>query len=375
MSVVDDPDSPAVIEDPYPYYRHLRDHHPVARTEQGTYLITRFADVQAVVSDWSRFSSQTTADNHDHVASMDPPRHDDHRASVARLFTPRRAGELEHHIRAMCEDILTPLVAGGGFDLAAELAAVLPSQVITTIVGVPEALGEQFRDRAIAIAHAIGTRGLHDAMVALQDLTWQAIDDGHDLPEGQILDTLLRAEDPDDPHSLSRREIVGLCTNLVLAGTDTATNLITTSVVEIDRRPELRAELAARPALLAGTIEEILRYDAPVQWLSRRSLEPVELHGTTIPAGSLLRVYWGSANRDERAFERSDELDVHREGHRHLAFGHGIHFCIGAALARLEVHIALEALLALDLRVDHDGAVRLPSSMFRGYEHLAVRTG
>lgn len=378
-----DPDDPAVVDDPYGFYRVLREHHPVMDT--GTeFLVSRFDDIQTVVLDWQRFSSQTTDDNHDHFASMDPPRHDVHRASVARIFTPRSIAALEPGIRRATDDLLDPLVARGTFDLAAEFASVLPSQVITNIVGVPEELREEYRQKAIAIATTHGAASLYQAMTALQDVTWEALEGDHHVPEGGVLDMLLQSGAPDadgsssatgDDAPLSRAEIVGLCTNLVLAGTDTASNLITNSVMLLDQHPDVSEALRADPELVPVAIEESLRFEAPVQWLRRRTTEPVELHGVELPQGALVRLYWASANRDESVFEHADRFDITREQRRHLAFGHGLHFCIGAALARLEARVALEALLALPTpRIDPTNTARIPSSMFRGYEHLTVRT-
>lgn len=369
------PDADEVVESPYAFYRRLRDESPVHRSEHtGEFLITRFDDVQAVVHDWHRFSSQTTEDNHDHFASMDPPRHDDHRSRVARLFTPRRVAQLEAEISEQCRRLTDPMLAAGTFDIATDLATHLPSRVITQIVGVPADLQEEFRDRALAIATASGIEAIYEAMHALQDVTWRAVDGTHDLPSGQILDTLLRDQDESDPGTLSTREIVGLCTNLVLAGTDTASNLITSAAVIFDREPGLRDRLRDDPESLPRAIEEVLRVESPVQWLRRRTVEAVEMQGVEIPTGSLVRVYWGAANRDDRAFDDAGSFTLDRAEQRHLAFGHGLHFCVGASLARLEAKVALAAVLDVDgLELDHGGLVRLPSSMFRGYEHVPAR--
>ena len=369
------PDANEIIESPYGFYTRLRDDAPVHYSEEiGEYLITRFDDVQAVVHDWRRFSSQTTDDNHDHFASMDPPRHDVHRSSVARLFTPRRMAELEPAIADLGQSLTASMVERGTFDIATDLAIPLPSQVITQIVGVPPRLELEFRAGALAIATASGPENVYAAMGALQQVTWKALDEGHELPSGQILDTLLRGLGSGDPDELTRKEIVGLCTNLVLAGTDTASNLITSAMVLFDRVPGLRDCLRAEPERIPDAVEEVLRLEAPVQWLRRRSVEATEIHGVEIPAGSLLRVYWGAANRDDRVFDDPDRFDLDRSGQRHLAFGYGLHFCIGAALARLEARIAISAMLRTDgLELDHAGLVRLPSSMFRGYEHVPAR--
>lgn len=366
------PDSPEVIDNPYPYYRWLRDESPAHYDADGDqYLISRYADVQAIASDWQRFSSETPGQQHDHFASMDPPRHDVHRASVARLFTPARVKRLEESIRRLCLDVFAQRSQEREFDIAQAYAAIIPSQVITKIVGLPTDLQEPFRRQALALTELTGSPQVYDAIMALQEITRSAIAERSTLPEDGILSNLLDSQSSD---GLTGRDVVGICTNLVLAGTDTASNLITNALVLLSERPLLRRALATTPAQIPAFVEEALRVESPVQWLQRTTRDTVRLHGQVIPARSALRLYWGSANRDERVFARPDEVDLQRSS-RHIAFGFGLHFCVGAALARLEVRCAIETVLASapSYELPAEGRRRLASSIFRGYEHLPFR--
>lgn len=374
MEELPDPDSDGVVDDPYPFYRELRDRYPVHRHPRtGEWLLTRFADVRAAALDPVTFSSEVQPKSHDHMASLDPPRHDRHRAAVAPLFHVRALSALAADVEARCRALLVPLATTGALDLGAEMAAVLPSAVVSAVVGIPDVLAEPFRRLALTVTTLGGTPAVYQAIADLQAMVREALE-GHPLPPGGILARLaggLASRSSD----LSARDVVGICTNLVLAGTDTASNLITNAVVLLWRRPDLRRQVASNPALVDPLVEEVLRFESPVQWLSRRTTRPVSLYGVSLPVGSVVRLCFGAANRDERAVDRPDELDPSRSVQRHLAFGCGLHFCLGAPLARLEARSAVTALLAVapDYAIDEAGLVRIRSSMFRGHEHVPVR--
>jgi cytochrome P450 len=302
---------------------------------------------------------------------MDPPRHDVHRSKVARLFTPRAIANVEAQLRALTVELLGPLVASRRFDLAADFAAVLPCRVISRLVGVPHELEERFRDTALEIGRTAGTDSMFPLMSELEQLTERLVSREFAVEPRTILERLL---DGSDGAELSRDELVGLCTNLVLAGTDTTANLIANAAVLLAERPDVRARLAADTSALPAALEETLRFESPVQWLARRTTRAVTMHGVTIPHDATIRLLWGSANRDEREFDRPDEFVPARRIARHLAFGYGLHYCVGAALARLEARVALEVLLAQAprYRIDTEGLERLRSSTFRGWEHVPV---
>ena len=288
-----DPDGDEVIADPYPFYRALRDEHPVHRHPRtGEYILTRFADVQAAAGDPVTFSSEVQAASHDHMASMDPPRHDRHRASVARLFHVRRIADLQPDIEARAAALLAPLADTGVLDVGSEVAAVLPSHVITALVGIPDELREPFRRLALSITTLGGTAAVYQAIADLQGLARQAVE-GYALPEDGILARLV-AMTATPASELTMADAIGVCTNLVLAGTDTATNLITTIAVFLSVHPDIRRRLVADRQLVAESVEEMLRLDAPVQWLSRRTTRAVSSTASSCPPGPYCACTGGS---------------------------------------------------------------------------------
>jgi hypothetical protein len=371
-----DPADPFFLDDPYPYYRWLRDVEPVHRhAASGAYLLSRFEDVWEATSNWEAFSSESPVTASKHFASMDPPEHDRLRAAAAPFLAPGRVARLEPEVRALCEELLRPLEAVPRFDLIGEFAAVFPSRVVQRVVGVPgAALGEDMRRRALGIATAPDSQSMAAIMEELEELSRQVVRGGLE-PETPGLIQQLRAQPRES--RLADEQLVGICTNLVLAGTDTVANLIGNGIALLERHPDQRRRLAREPGLLPSAIEEMLRFESPAQSLGRRTRTPVRLHGVEIPAGAEVRLMWGAANRDEREFERPEVFDSSRSIRRHLAFGHGIHFCVGAALARLEARVAFEEILARwpEFVVDATGLVRLPSFWVRGYEHLPLVVG
>jgi cytochrome P450 len=364
------PLDPAFSESPWEVYRLLRDQHPVYQDPvSGAYFLSRFDDVQAAALDWRTFGSEPPTGHRDHFASMDPPQHDRHRAKVYRLFTPRAVAARAESIQQICADLIAPLRNLPRFDVIADFAALLPNAVISRLVGVPPEIEETFRLQALQLAETTGTPEYADAMTALEDTARRMVTGEYEPLPGGIAATLL-----DDPDPLSADEIVGLVTNLVLAGTDTVTNLLGSAVALLAERPQLCRRLAADPRLLSATIEEVLRLESPVQLLFRHTRAPVLMHGVQIPSGAEIRLLWGAANRDDRIFAQPDHFLPGRPMIRHLAFGHGLHFCLGAALARQEATIALRASVSfLDtMTVDRAAALRLRSMVFRGFESLPL---
>lgn len=371
-----DESDPQFRSDPADYYRFLRDEAPVHRhAGSGAWLLSRFEDVWSATADWETYSSASPVAKLLHMASMDPPRHDRLRASVARFFAPSKIAALEPLVRAIAEPLLDLLDArlrrGEAVDLVEDFAAILPSRVIHRLLGVAPALDEPIRAAALAVGGARDPEALATRMQAFVAETRrpEAIARGEDAG---LLAALVAETGPD---ALSPDEIGGVFSNLVLAGTDTVTNLIGNGLVLLDRWPEVRARLVAEPARIPGAIEEMLRFESPVQSLARRTKREVLLHGVRIPAGEEVRLLWGAANRDEREFPDPDVFDASRPIRRHLAFGHGIHFCLGAGLARLEAKIAFEGILARwpDYRVLRERLERLPSLWVRAWAGVPIR--
>ncbi len=367
-----DPADPQFLDDPFAYYRWLRDAEPVHLHEaSGSYFLSRFEDVWNATQDWQTFSSESPVTSLLHMASMDPPLHDRLRASVARGFGPRRIAALESTVRGVCRDLLRPLRGAGRVDLAADFAAIFPSRVIHRVMGVPAPLEEPFRRCALAIATAADSEQMAVLMAELVDLSHRVVA-GDPPPEQPGLIQELQAGA--GAGELSHRELMGVCSNLVLAGTDTVTNLIGNGLVLLHRHPEARRRLARGEVAVAVGVEEMLRLESPVQSLGRRATRSLSLHGREIPAGSEVRLLWGAANRDDREFERPDAFEIDRVIRRHLAFGHAIHFCIGARLARLEARVAFEEILRAwpEYHIDEGALVRVPSFWARGWEHVAI---
>ncbi len=371
-----DPADPQFRSDPAAYYRWLRDEAPVHRHPgSGAHLLSRFEDVWEATADWQTYSSASPVARLRHMASMDPPDHDRLRASVARAFSPGRIAALEPSVRALCRallDALEPAVAAGQtVELVEAFAAIYPSRVIHRLLGVAPRFDEPIRRAALAIGAARDPEALAARMQAFVAETRKAESVDPDAAGGLL--PMLQHEA--GPEALSGEEIGGVFSNLVLAGTDTVTNLIGNGLVLLQRDRDARARLVRDPAKIPAAVEEMLRFESPVQSLARRTRREVVLHGVRIPAGAEVRLLWGAANRDEREFERPDVFDPERTIRRHLAFGHGIHFCLGAGLARLEARIAFEEILARwpDHEIELPALERLPSLWVRAWERVPVR--
>lgn len=371
-----DPSDPQFLSDPADYYRWLRDEAPVHRhAGSGAHLLSRFEDVWEATADWQGYSSESPVAKLLHMASMDPPRHDRLRTSVARAFSPSRIADLEPGVRSLCRELLAPLddvaAVGGCVDLVESFAAIFPSRVVHRLLGVAPHFDESIRRAALAIGAARDPEtlaaGLRDFVAETRKA--ESVDPGSATG---LLPMLQRESGPD---ALSPDEIGGVFSNLVLAGTDTVTNLIGNGLVLLQRDRDARRRLVQDPSKIPAAIEEMLRFESPVQSLARRTLRDVSLHGVTIPEGAEVRLLWGAANRDEREFERPDVFDGERKIRRHLAFGHGIHFCLGAGLARLEARIAFEEILARwpDHEIELAALERLPSLWVRAWESVPVR--
>jgi len=383
--LVYDPYAYEIHEDPYPTYRRLRDEAPVyENTELGFYALSRFHDVWNAIQEWDTYSSsegvsleQGSGSRPPMIIAMDPPRQQKLRRLVSKAFTPRRIAELEPTVRRLTRKYLEPVITRGACDFIQDFAAKLPMDVISTMMGVPDADQDMLRGWADTLLHReegrseIPQAGLEAsgklARYFAEDLARRRATPGDDL-----ISALLVAEV--DGERLTDAEIVGFCFLLVIAGNETTTKMLGNAAVLLERHPDQRAWLVESPAGLAGAVEEVVRYDNSTQMLARVLTRDVSLHGTTMRAGKKLVLLIGSANRDERAIERPDDFDVRRE-QGHLAFGHGVHVCLGASLARLEGRVALEEVLPRmpDYGVDTAGLVRVHSPNVRGYSQVPIR--
>jgi cytochrome P450 len=296
------------------------------------------------------------------------------RALVSRAFTPRRTSGLEAHIRELCAELLEPWHDGAEFDFVADFGATLPSMVICELMGVPSADRAWVKDRIDTTFHIEPDVGMINdvsltARIELDGYLMQLLEERAASPGDDLLSGLTQAD-------LTLREGADFANLLVSAGTETVARLLGWAGVVLDQHPDQRAALAADPSLLPNAVEELLRFEAPSPVQGRWTSRPVELHGTELPAGSKVLLLTGSAGRDERKYPDADRFDVHRRFDHHVSFGYGIHFCLGAALARLEGRVALEEALRRHpaWEVDHDRAVRLHTSTVRGWSSVPVRS-
>jgi cytochrome P450 len=390
-----DPYDFEIDSDPYPVWKRLRDERPLYYNERyDFYALSRFDDVDRCSLNWESYvSSKGTVLEliksgmelpPGSIIFEDPPAHNIHRRLLSRVFTPRNINDLEPKVREFCARSLDPLVGSGGFDFIEDLGAQMPMRTIGMLLGIPEQDQEAIRDR---IDHGLrladSTMPDFDTMFATPEnpgsgfeeyIEWRATH-----PSDDLMTDLLQAEFEDETgivRRLDRQEVLGYVNLLAAAGNETTTRLIGWTGKVLADHPDQRRQLVGRPDLVPNAIEELLRYESPSPVQARYVTNDVEHHGETVPAGSALLLLTASANRDERKFPDGDTFDIHRDIDRQLAFGYGIHFCLGSALARLEGRIALEEVLARfpSWEVDWDNAVQARTSTVRGWERLPVIT-
>ncbi|MGO4186826.1 cytochrome P450 [Pseudarthrobacter sp. TAF60_1] len=342
---------------PFPRYEQMRESAPVFYDEQsGSWHVFRYDDVQRALSEYAVFSSRMGRDDgsgtgHLFASSLiatDPPRHRQLRSLVTQTFTPKAVDALAPRIAGLTDELLDGIAATGSADLIKELAYPLPVIVISELMGIPARDRERFKQWSdVIVSQTRASSASADQSATITEMTeyfLALIDQRRSRPGNDLISTLLSAEI--DGQKLTVPELLGFCALLLVAGNETTTNLIGNAVWCLAESPGTLDRLLRDPALLPQTIEEVLRFRSPVQSMYRMTVADTTLGGELVPAGAPIVAWIGSANRDERHFQRPKEFDVDRGQNRHLAFGHGIHFCLGAPLARLEARIALEALLS-----------------------------
>jgi len=382
--------------DPYPTYRWLREHAPLYRNEAlDFWALSRFRDVQAALADWATYSSAegVQLERLDPEMSklipimihMDPPRHDRLRKLVSKAFTPRRVAELEPFVRQIAERLLEPLVARGGGDFVSEFSAPLPMDVIFTLLHVPEGDRPHLRhlmDLTLerdADSPALPSRAL-EAMLELARYWFDLVRTLRRQPDDGLVAGLLEAEIEDEhgrPTRLSDGEIVGFCSLLGAAGNETTTRLLANAAVLFAQHPEQYAIIRADPARIPGAVEEVVRHSTPAQYTARTVTREAQWYGTTVPAGARMLLLLGAANRDEREYPDPDTFRVTRTITNPLGFGHGVHYCLGASLARLESRVALEefARRVPAYVVDEARCERAQMSNVHGWTRVPFATG
>ena len=363
---------------PFPWFKRMRETNPVyLNPRYGDWEVFRYAEVQQVLSDYGSFSSSIMGAGSTQnpigasMIAMDPPRHRQLRNLVNLAFTPRRIAQLSDRISAIVSELLDRVAGQGQMDIIQDLGVPLPVMVIAEMLGIPPEDRARFKlwsDALIGVAYMPG-----NPQVEMGRYFAQVIEQRRREPKDDLISALLAAEI--EGEHLTQIELLGFCVLLLVAGNETTTNLLGNAILCFDEHPEAWEELKAAPELVTSAIEEVLRYRSPVQFMYRAAAKDVELGGQTIRAGQPLRAWIGSANRDDAMFPNAENFDIHRNSTRHLAFGYGIHFCLGAPLARLEAKIALPALLERmpNLRRVKDAPLQpLENVLLYGVRHLPV---
>lgn len=360
MAIEFDPFDPAYFPNPFGYYKAIRDDYPVLKRDNKDYriwphywMISRATDVRDVLADWRTFSSATgTLIDTDisllppNMFNMDPPRHDELRSILSRNLTTSRIAALEPHVRDYAHGLVDEFAETGGFDAQLGFGHLIPTITMCVLMDLPVEGREQF------LKWNLDTLGGADftspeALAAYGEMHayWETLvaqrrgRDGTDLIS-QIVNHQLPGED------LSDAEVGGFCSLLHDAAQNTTMNMIAHGVLTLARHPDVRRQLAADPSRWDAAVDELMRYVSPVQGLARSTTRDVELHGVTIPEGDQVLVMYGSANHDERYFDDPETFDIAREGAKaHFGFGHGIHHCLGNAVAKLEIKSALSVLV------------------------------
>ena len=388
-----DPYDFEIDTDPYPIWKRLRDECPLYHNQRYDFFaLSRFDDVQRCLNDWKIYSSakgtllELIKGGFEippgSIIFEDPPGHDLHRGLLSRVFTPRKMNALEGKIREFCAQCLDPLVGAGGFDFITDLGAEMPMRTIGLLLGIPEQDQVAIRER-IDEGLRLDDGSMPDSATiqakAQGELFADYVDWRADHPSDDLMTELLRAEYEDEsgePRRLTREEVLGYVNLLAAAGNETTTRLIGWTGKVLAEHPDQRQQLVENRGLVPNAIEEILRFEAPSPVQARYVTKDVELYGQAIPTGSAVLLLNGSANRDERRFPDGDRFDIRRKIDQHLSFGYGIHFCLGAALARLEGRVALDEVLRRfpTWEIDWPNAIQARTSTVRGWQRLPVIT-
>lgn len=373
----------AVHDDPFPFYERLRDEAPLYRNDElGFWALSRYDDVLEALHDHGTYSSADGITLEPRsplpmLITFDPPEHTVMRRLVSRTFTPRRIADLEPRIRDLSQQYLSAFEGRHTGDLIGEYTAKLPMDVISTMLGAPPADQDMLRGWTDDLIHReedspdVTPTGIEAAIHLYQYFTEltkeKRADPGDDLLSGLTLAEV-------DGERLTNDDIVAFCVLLVIAGNETTTKLIGNAAFWLWRNPDQRRLLLDDPGRIPDAVEETLRYEGSTQIMARTTTRPVDLHGAVIPEGDKVLLLLGAGNRDPRFWDRPDEYDLDREKKLHLSFGHGVHVCLGAALARMETRISLEHLLARfgEYDVDAAGIERVHSGSVRGYSCLPI---
>jgi cytochrome P450 len=389
-----DPYSHEFFNDPYEIYRHLRDEAPVYHNEKrGFYALSRFQDVVDASVDFRTFSSAKGILIEDlpeaylkaspMMIMMDPPHSTRLRKLISKSFTPQRAWDFEPEIRERAQRIVGELVERGSCDFVKDYAAVLPMEIISSLLGVPDEDRVSVRERIdISLTREPGNpvpppaamQAMADTNAYFTDL----IEEKRRRPKEDLISHLLAAEIEDDDggkRKLTQQELLGFAGLVAGGGNETVTKLLGSAIVLFSRHPEARAEMVSDPFRIPDGVEEALRYWPPSHIQGRSATRDVELHGCVIPKGSRVLLLTAAACRDEREFEDPDRFDMDREIPIQLALGHGVHKCLGSYLARLEACVAFEEFFERipNYEIDEENCERVHMTNVAGYASVPIR--
>lgn len=392
------PFAPELRADPYPEYRRMREQAPVWPDGNGNLFISRYDDCVGVLRDSERFSSDSRTQIRDDdvettdqsglfeffggkvMLFTDPPDHTRLRRLAGHAFTPRAVESWRPRVRGLVDELLLGVEPGVPFDVMDALARPLPVVVIAELLGVPVEDRDRFAQWSEALGRTIdpdvnlSAADVNAAMAAAMEFVAyfnELIEQRRGSPDDDLLTALIHAEEEGD--RLSHEELIANLILLLIAGHETTSNLLGNGTLALTRFPDQRDRLRDDPSLVRSAVDEFLRYDPPVQFTARNALVDVAFEGATLPKGKQVVVLIGGANRDPAAFDAPDELRLDRADNRHLAFSHGIHFCIGAMLARMEGQEAFPALLAKCPKLEAAGATTYrPNATLRGLARFDV---
>ncbi len=381
---------PKYVADPYPYWERLRNEAPVYWSETNRFwAVTRYDDVLEVLHDPARFSSGggpvgTSEESGTPRLPMiqdDPPHHDRLRRILSKAFVPRTIAQREGRVReiakGLVDELRARLQAGEEIDLVRAFSSPFPVNVIAEILGIPDEMHDRLRmwnaSTSMTGAAELGDAQVPNMMREMYDTLAELIEERRSTRRDDLFSALIDASESDES-PLRPDELVGLCQLLWAAGNETTANLLSNAALVLQERADLLERVRTEPARIPAMVEEMLRLQSPVNCLARIASQDVELRGEKLREGDVLMVMYAAANRDPRHFERPDEFDSDRVPNDHVALSHGIHFCLGAHLARLEARVGLEVLgeLLPTVKLRPDAGARIPVGILRGWLRLPL---
>ncbi len=381
---------PKYVADPYPYWERLRNEAPVYWSETNRFwAVTRYDDVLEVLHDPARYSSGggpvgTSEESGTPRLPMiqdDPPHHDRLRRILSKAFVPRTIAQREGRVReiakGLVDELRARLQAGEEIDLVRAFSSPFPVNVIAEILGIPDEMHDRLRmwnaSTSMTGAADLGDAPVPNMMREMYDTLAELIEERRSTRRDDLFSALIDASESDES-PLRPDELVGLCQLLWAAGNETTANLLSNAALVLQERADLLERVRTEPARIPAMVEEMLRLQSPVNCLARIASQDVELRGEKLREGDVLMVMYAAANRDPRNFERPDEFDSDRVPNDHVALSHGIHFCLGAHLARLEARVGLEVLgeLLPTVKLRPDAGARIPIGILRGWLRLPL---